>query len=149
MFFRLENFCKNLKKNVFVIPVITYRLVPFSFILFFGQTELIIQYIRFSECWYVLAHLQKNKNRKCKGSNSETPWRRHKILTCGYNGSMPMLQSACKNISAFALLALEPRQTTISPYDCMMPSISRVASAEQSVNSDTNSGTLSTFSICG
>lgn len=55
----------------------------------------------------------------------------------------------CKNISAFALLALDPMQTTISPYVCIMPSISRVASAEQSVNNETSSGTLSTFSRCG
>lgn len=62
---------------------------------------------------------------------------------------MAMLQSACRKISAFALLALDPMQTTISPYVCMIPSISRVASAEQSVNSETSNGTLSTFSRCG
>lgn len=60
-----------------------------------------------------------------------------------------MLQSACRKMSAFALLALDPRHTTISPQLCMMPSISRVASAEQSVNNETNKGTLSTFSKCG
>lgn len=92
--------------------------------------------------WHTLGNTkdfhQNHKNFQCKS-----------ILTWGYNGSMPMLQSACKNISALALLALDPRHTTISPYDCMIPSISRVASAEQSVNNDTNRGTLSTFSICG
>lgn len=60
-----------------------------------------------------------------------------------------MLQSACKNISTFELLALDPMHTTISPYDCIIPNISRVPSAEQSVNSETNSGTLSIFSKCG
>ena len=46
-------------------------------------------------------------------------------------------------------LAEEPMTQTTSPYSCIMCSISRVTEGVQSVNSDTNNGTLSICSRWG
>lgn len=59
------------------------------------------------------------------------------------------LASACKKMGMLSALAEEPMTQTTSPYSCIMWSISRVTEGVQSVNSDTNSGTLSICSRWG
>lgn len=59
------------------------------------------------------------------------------------------LASAWRKIAMLSALAEEPMTQTTSPYSCMIWSISRVTEGVQSVNSDTNKGTLSICSRWG
>jgi len=63
--------------------------------------------------------------------------------------NLTYLASACKKMGMLSAFAEEPMTQTTSPYSCIMCSISRVTEVVQSVNSDTNSGTLSICSRCG